>query len=697
MRNGLLAKKIKRSEIRVLFIDDNQLRYNQVIDLLSAKDYNVHAVLLDDLLSFEKQLKQSWDIIIFGRAYDLELTHTISLVHQTPTRQLPILLLDFEQLSPALQIDFVQKGIYDFLDLNHHEAFYIIIARAYTYSKLLQTEQHLNHALKEAHSRTQSLVKQSRKAVAIIEEGIHIQANAEYLALFQLQDQDDLIGIPLLDILQPDNVSEFKQAFKKISLGHLEKNRLDMVSKNPAVASSNPLKINFLPHDDAETIQLTIDCDVEQLNLPVLQLEESTLEKKLETDLLDWVNHHLKITQAKLNSLVLFMPLLNYQQLFNYDWHQIKQFFFELETELNAFQADCPIRKLENGSYLTVFQASSIEALRTQLMQLGQRISEKFPCSLHELDFKVELKSGYSLIPSMIESEESLENYLNKALHQVLPYKDKQPIQSFAIPNVKLKTEQKPVEPFTAMADLIKQKFNQGNIILKYQQLYDKQDQNLYIYEVTRGYYDQEQWHSLDDQSGLDNHIDLILQIDRFTLETATKQLKQFINQYPSAKLIINLSEHILKLPQLDKLIEQLLNILRSQEKYPVILQFSEAALMQNLANAQQQIRQLHQKGVLISVRDFGVNASSPVFLHQIEVDYLQLHHQLSALLHQENQLQELQQKIDSFKASKSVEMILPELNDVNIFANAWNVSTRYLKGSYFQGKLDRLVDVQDQ
>ena len=32
-----------------------------------------------------------------------------------------------------------------------------------------------------------------------------------------------------------------------------------------------------------------------------------------------------------------------------------------------------------------------------------------------------------------------------------------------------------------------------------------------------------------------------------------------------------------------------------------------------------------------------------------------------------------------------------------NIFANAWNVSTRYLKGSYFQGKLDRLVDVQDQ
>ena len=695
MKNALLAKKIKRPEIRVLFIDDNQLRYNQLIDLLSAKDYSVHAILLDDLVSFEKHLKQSWDIIIFGRAYDLELTQTISLVHQTPTPLLPILLLDFEQLSPAIQIDFVQKGIYDFLDLSHHEAFYIIIARAYAYSKLLQTEQHLNHALKEAHSRTLSLVKQSRKAVAIIEEGIHIQANAEYLALFQLQDQNDLIGIPLLDILQPENITEFKQAFKKISLGHLEKNRLDIVSKNSAVKSSNPLRINFLPHDDAETIQLTIDCDVEQLNLPVLQLEERIHEKQPETHLIDWVNHYLKTTQAKLNSIVLFTPLLNYQQIFNYDWHQIKQFFIELETELHNFQSECPLKKLENGSYLTLFQASSIEALRTQLMQLEQRISDKFPCSLHELDFKVELKSGYSLIPSIIENEESLENYLNKALHQVLPHKDKQPIQSFAIPHLQLKTQQKPVESSTA--NLIRQKFNQGNILLKYQQLYDKQDQNLYIYEVTRGYDDQGRWQSLDDQSGLDHQIDLILQIDRFTLETATKQLKQFINQYPSAKLIINLSEHILKLPQLDKLVEQLLNILKSQEKYPVILQFSETALMQNLANAQQQIRQLHQKGVLISVRDFGLNSSSPAFLHQIDVDYLQLHHQFSALLYQENQLQELQQKIESFKATKSIEMILPELNDVNIFANAWNVNTRYLKGSYFQGKLDRLVDVQDQ
>lgn len=64
MRNALLNKNSKHSDLRILFIDDNQLRYNQFIDLLAAKDYSAQAILLDDLISFEKYLKQRWDLVI---------------------------------------------------------------------------------------------------------------------------------------------------------------------------------------------------------------------------------------------------------------------------------------------------------------------------------------------------------------------------------------------------------------------------------------------------------------------------------------------------------------------------------------------------------------------------------------------------------------------------------------------------------
>ncbi len=36
VRNSLLSKKLRRTEIRLLIIDDNQLRYNQILNLLSG-------------------------------------------------------------------------------------------------------------------------------------------------------------------------------------------------------------------------------------------------------------------------------------------------------------------------------------------------------------------------------------------------------------------------------------------------------------------------------------------------------------------------------------------------------------------------------------------------------------------------------------------------------------------------------------
>ncbi len=78
VRNSLLSKKLKRTETRLLIIDDNQLRYNQILNLLLGNDYQVQALLLDDLKSFEKQLNTPWDAIIFGRAYDLKIEQTLS-------------------------------------------------------------------------------------------------------------------------------------------------------------------------------------------------------------------------------------------------------------------------------------------------------------------------------------------------------------------------------------------------------------------------------------------------------------------------------------------------------------------------------------------------------------------------------------------------------------------------------------------
>ena len=81
MRNPLLSKKLKQTKTRLLIIDDNQIGFNQIFDLLNLNEHQVEGLLLDDLNSFEKQLHLPWDLVIFGRAYDLRLEQALSLIH----------------------------------------------------------------------------------------------------------------------------------------------------------------------------------------------------------------------------------------------------------------------------------------------------------------------------------------------------------------------------------------------------------------------------------------------------------------------------------------------------------------------------------------------------------------------------------------------------------------------------------------
>lgn len=110
VRNSLLSKKLKRTETRLLIIDDNQLRYNQILNLLLGNDYQVQALLLDDLKSFEKQLNTPWDAIIFGRAYDLKIEQTLSLIQASEQPNLPVLLLQPDDYQPQQYQAYIQKG-----------------------------------------------------------------------------------------------------------------------------------------------------------------------------------------------------------------------------------------------------------------------------------------------------------------------------------------------------------------------------------------------------------------------------------------------------------------------------------------------------------------------------------------------------------------------------------------------------------
>ncbi|KHO15437.1 diguanylate phosphodiesterase, partial [Acinetobacter baumannii] len=597
---------------------------------------------------------------------------------------------------------YIQKGIYDVVPLEPLDYFYITLVRTLSYSRLLQTEQRLLAELDTIHSHTQTLVDNSHKAVAIFQEGIHIKANPEYLNLFGFKQEEDIIGLPILDVLQPNDLNIFKQRFKKISLGQFDQARFEIQSQHQAISGNNALKLEFIPSQEEDAVQLTIDYQVD-LSIPA---NTSPSEKSVGLSTA-WqqINRHLSTHPAQANAVVLFKLAQCPERLFQQGWQTLGLYFNQLHGFLKD-HAQMPIFQVDLGTYAGILQAENSSVLNSQLTSL-QTLQKEHLLKVNEQNFSVQLKLGYAPLNQPL-TEISFSSLLNEAekqnLPQVTPQLEIAPIEEKIVsPTVEtvpldLTIDHFEVSSKSSLLQQLKQKLAKGEIHLKYQQVYDKHDEQTHNYEVTSGFIADEQWHDLNDLADLKEDAELSIQVDRWILVEACKQLHNFIAQYPKARLIINLNiDILLKDKSFPDLISKLLTIIGSKLESPLILQFSEQALQHYLPTVQPLIGRLRQHGAEVSIRDFASSMHSDSILQQLDIQLVKLQSSKTDLLSSDQGLNSLQEKVLNYLTVKPIGILLANLNDMNLFANAWNVEARFLQGDYFQKKLDRLTDVQDQ
>ncbi|WP_445115588.1 EAL domain-containing protein [Acinetobacter sp. WZC-1] len=714
VRNLLLSRKLKLSETRLLVIDDNQIRYNKILEIFQTQKHLVQATLLDDLASFEKQLNICWDIIIFGQAYDLKIEQAITLIQASSQIDIPVLLLRPEDYQAEQYPRYIHKGVYDVVDPAAAESFYAGLIRALSYSRLLQAQFHLLNDLDYAKNQAQALVHEQNKAIATLQEGIHTQANAEYLKLFGLSSEEEIIGLPILDILQPNDVNDFKTRFKKISQGQFEFSRFEMDSQNVQAGFKNPLKIEFLPSAEDDTIQITIETpsttpDPTPGKNHATHTDESPYQK---------IHRGLMQQPARANALVLFSLASCPDEILHLNWDTSKAYFYHLRDFIQAQTSHLPFR-LDTALYAVLLQAESVSSLESRISGLAA-LEKPQLLTVHARTFPLQLKLGYSLFDTHSFTEAGFEQILAQAYNTPLPKRETasdrqleatlQETRIELLPDQQIQatmSQQNAPEPILNTEPVIhespvllqiQQKLKKGEIHLKYQQLYDKKDTELYSYEVTSGFIYENQWKKTCGLVELDEDVELSIQLDRWILVEACKQLHNFISQYPEAKLIVNLNRHILfKDKQFPELVSKLITIVGSRLSHPLILQFDEEDIARNLAESQKQLALIRTHGAEIALRNFGSTISSDAILRQIDISYLALDEKYTQMLHQETAIPQLQELVESYHAIRPVELLLRNLNDMNSFANAWNVDARFLTGEYFQKKLDHLTDVQDQ
>jgi hypothetical protein len=301
---------------------------------------------------------------------------------------------------------------------------------------------------------------------------------------------------------------------------------------------------------------------------------------------LNAINRQLTKQPAEVNALVIVTLSSCPDDVFKHNLETIKTYFSNIYGFIKE-QVNVSVFRINPVLYVALFQAESDQVLKSQLISL-KSLEKPQLLSVDKSTLPLHLHLGFSVLnqPS-IADDKNFDDILEQAFHQPLPNMEQSLSQRdlgqvAVLKQIDISTENIPKVQHSILQTL-QQKLETGDIHLKYQQIYDKQDSNLYTYEVTSGFIYDNSWQDINHLADLRDDPELSIKVDRWILVEACKQLHNFLTQYPTAKLIINLNRHILlNDKQLPDLMGKLLTIVGSRAKAPLILQFSEESISQN-------------------------------------------------------------------------------------------------------------------
>ncbi len=152
---------------------------------------------------------QRWDLALF-EDYNLELDiDAVMDCYRQQQTDTPVVILT-EKLTTEGIVEGLKKGAQDVV-LRSLDAHLLHVAKRETAHVSLRRKQiTLEQNLAEVSDRFELLMAQADDAVAYMIDGMHIDVNEAYAEMFGYEDVDELLGIPVIDLIGTDDQDKFK-------------------------------------------------------------------------------------------------------------------------------------------------------------------------------------------------------------------------------------------------------------------------------------------------------------------------------------------------------------------------------------------------------------------------------------------------------------------------------------------------------
>lgn len=226
----LMAMK-QDNVVRILFVQDQVDEAEQVISLLRNAGIAVRPAKAAVPEELEEALSgRSPDLVLVDpQSKQLDLDHVLKQVAATG-KDIAVLSL-VRNADEKLIAETFEKGINGLALLSHPKQLEAVVRREFEALSMRRSVRQLQAYLSETERRCDALLESSHDAIAYVHEGMHVRANKAYLELFGMESFEEVEGMTLLDMIAPDDASNFKQLLREIGKGETPPEKIEVKAR----------------------------------------------------------------------------------------------------------------------------------------------------------------------------------------------------------------------------------------------------------------------------------------------------------------------------------------------------------------------------------------------------------------------------------------------------------------------------------
>lgn len=208
------------SLLRVLTVDRTANDAEPLIDMLRSAGYGVfpkHVPNGTELLA--ELANEEWDLVLCGKDVEgLDVAETVRYLQDVRTGTAVIVVYDEAHTdNQACVVEALQAGASDAVSRANPMHLQLVVNREIQRLVLHRAHQKATHNCVELQERCTVLLESSGDPVAYIHQGMHVYANGSYARIFGYKNLEDLLGLPIMNMIVPAQQGVFKEFLRQCS------------------------------------------------------------------------------------------------------------------------------------------------------------------------------------------------------------------------------------------------------------------------------------------------------------------------------------------------------------------------------------------------------------------------------------------------------------------------------------------------